>query len=356
MTDPTANYPAEFTQTQATADTGEETELRTGTFESAFAVNTSAHFTDIEVGERVDDFDLLTELGSGAFARVFLARQLSLQRLVAVKISENRGHEPQTLAQLDHDYIVRVFDQRILRDRDWRLLYMQYLPGGTVLDLGQAIYPGERPPPDSGQALLDAVDIALESRGETRPTESIIRAELATLSWPETVAWLGKRLAEALHYANSRGVLHRDIKPANILLASDGTPKLADFNISFARNVSGASPFEYFGGSLSYMSPEQLMACQPGHTTDMASLDTRSDMYSLAVVLFELLTGQKPFDDSAARAARANPGRSVGDVTALDMMLATRAQGISSVALRRATHELSYRAASSSAEGTDHRS
>jgi serine/threonine protein kinase len=331
MTDATANYPAEFTQAQASADTGEKTEVPTGTFESAFAVSPSAHFTQIEVGQRLDDFDLLIELGSGAFARVFLARQLSLQRLVAVKISANRGNEPQTLAQLDHDYIVRVFDQRILRDRDWRLLYMQYLPGGTLLDLVQAIHRAERPP-DSGQALLDAVDKALESRGEIRPTESITRTELATLSWPETVAWLGKRLAEALHYATSRGVLHRDIKLANVLLAPDCTPKLADFNISFARNVSGASPFDYFGGSLSYMSPEQLMACRPGHTQDAANLDTRSDIYSLAVVLWELLTGLKPFDDSAAQAARAESA-GLGDTTALELMLTTRAQGISSAAL-----------------------
>jgi eukaryotic-like serine/threonine-protein kinase len=333
MTDSTANYPAEFTQTQPGAETGESTGGRTETFGSAHAViSPSADLTQIEVGQRLDDFDLLIELGSGAFARVFLARQLSLQRLVAVKISANLGHEPQTLAQLDHDHIVRVFDQRILRDRDWRLLYMQYLPGGTLLDLGRVIYAGEQPP-DSGQALLDAVDTALESRGESRPTESITRAELATLSWPETVAWLGKRLAEALHYANSRGVLHRDIKLANVLLAPDGTPKLADFNVSFSRNVSGASPFEYFGGSLTYMSPEQLMACQPGHTSEAADLDTRSDIYSLAVVLWELLTGVKPFDDSAARAARADSTAFVGDTTALELMLTTRAEGVSPAAL-----------------------
>ena len=333
MTDPTANYPAELTQTQAAADTADETDISTGTLESAFALaSPSSRLTQIEVGQRLDDFDLLVELGSGVFARVFLARQRSMQRLVAVKISANRGNEPQTLAQLDHDYIVRVFDQRILRDREWRLLYMQYLPGGTLLNLLQAIRRAGRPP-DSGQALLDAVDNALESRGEIRPTESSTRTELATLSWPETVAWLGKRLAEALHYANSRGVLHRDIKPANVLLAPDCTPKLADFNISFARNVSGASPFAYFGGSLSYMSPEQLMACRPGHTQDAANLDTRSDIYSLAVVLWELLTGLKPFDDSAAQAARARSGGSVGDTTALELMLTTRAQGISSAAL-----------------------
>jgi eukaryotic-like serine/threonine-protein kinase len=333
MTDPTANYPAELTQTQAAADTTDEIENATGIPESAFAITSpSARFSQIEVGQRLDDFDLLVELGSGVFARVFLARQRSLQRLVAVKVSANHGNEPQTLAQLDHDYIVRVFDQRILRDQELRLLYMQYLPGGTLLNLVQAIRRAGRPP-DSGQALLDAIDNVLESRGEMRPTESSTRTELASFSWPETVAWLGKRLAEALHYATSRGVLHRDIKLANVLLAPDGTPKLADFNVSFARNVAGASPFAYFGGSLSYMSPEQLMACRPGHTQDAANLDTRSDIYSLAVVLWELMTGLKPFDDSAAQAARADSAGSVGDTTALELMLTTRAQGISSAAL-----------------------
>lgn len=331
MTDSTAHRRAEFARTQVSPDTADETRNGTGTLDSTLDMP-SAEIALIEVGQRLDDFDLLVELGSGAFARVFLARQRSMQRLVAVKISANRGEEAQTLAQLDNDYIVRVFDQRILRDRDWRLLYMQYVPGGTLLDLGRLIYAGDRTP-ESGQALLDAVDLALESRGESRPTESITRAELATLSWPETVAWLGKRLAEALHYANSRGVLHRDIKPANVLLAPDGTPKLADFNISFARNLTGASPFTYFGGSLSYMSPEQLMASRPGHVQDAADLDTRSDIYSLAVVLWELLTGMKPFDDSAAKAARADSAGLVGDTTALDLMLTTRAEGIPSAAL-----------------------
>ncbi|ORB61470.1 serine/threonine-protein kinase [Mycolicibacterium tusciae] len=332
MTDPSARRQAEFAPTQVSADTVDQTRSGTRTLGSSFDLSGPSQIARIEVGQRLDDFDLLVELGSGAFARVFLARQRSMQRLVAVKISANRGEEGQTLAQLDHDYIVRVFDQRILRDRDWRLLYMQYVPGGTLLDLGRLIFGDERRP-ESGQALLDAVDVALESRGESRPTESTGRAELATLSWPETVAWLGKRLAEALHYANSRGVLHRDIKPANVLLAPDGTPKLADFNISFARNLSGASPFTYFGGSLSYMSPEQLMATRPGHVHDAANLDTRSDIYSLAVMLWELLTGMKPFDDSAAQAARAASAELVGDTTALDLMLSTRAGGITSEAL-----------------------
>ncbi|TQM33009.1 serine/threonine-protein kinase [Nocardia bhagyanarayanae] len=272
---------------------------------------------DVDVGQRIDDFDLMTSLGRGAFARVFLARQRSMQRLVALKISHDKGAEPQTLAQLDHEYIVRVFDQRVLPSRHLRLLYMQYVPGGTlfsVLERVRATPHDER----SGALLLEVIDAVLAGKGEITPVESSVRAELATLSWPETIAWLGRRLAEALDYAGRRGVLHRDIKPANVLLTAEGIPKLADFNISFSGNVSGASPVAYFGGSLAYMSPEQLAAVHPDKPTTAADLDTRSDLYSLAVVLWELLTGRKPFHDDAVTG---------GDRTTLDGMLDRRRAG-----------------------------
>jgi len=286
-----------------------------------------------EIGQRVDDFDLLTGLGSGAFARVFLARQRTMQRLVAVKISADRGTEPQTLAQLDHDYIVRVFDQRLLADSDGesaagsrrlRLLYMQFLPGGTLLGVlrwVRATPPAQR----SGQLLLDAVDAAMEEKGEIRPADSSVRAELAGLSWPETVAWLGRRVAQALSYADAHGVLHRDVKPANVLLTSEAVPKLADFNISFSRTLADDSPVAYFGGSLSYMSPEQLEACHPGYDRTAGDLDTRADIYSLGVVLWELLTGTKPFDDPTA-------GEN-SDAAALSAMLARRRAGVDDMAL-----------------------
>ncbi|RDI66053.1 serine/threonine-protein kinase [Nocardia pseudobrasiliensis] len=315
------------------AATGEATRTTTGLSET---VDTDG-LDNIRVGQCIDDFDLLTGLGSGAFARVFLARQRALQRLVAVKISADRGTEPQTLAQLDHDYIVRVFDQRLLDDpildsgvdlgsRRLRLLYMQFLPGGTLLGVlrwVRATPAAQR----SGQLLLDAVDAAMEEKGEIRPTDSSVRAELATLSWPETVAWLGRRLAEALAYADSQGVLHRDVKPANVLLTAEGVPKLADFNISFSRNLEGTSPVAYFGGSLSYMSPEQLEACHPGYRRTPGDLDTRADIYSLGVVLWELLTGAKPFDDTTASEH--------GDVTTLKEMLAQRCAGVDPAALQR---------------------
>jgi serine/threonine protein kinase len=371
--------------TEASTWTGELTRT-TADLTAGIGTAGSGELDRIRIGQRVDDFDLLTELGSGAFARVFLARQRSLQRLVAVKISADRGTEPQMLAQLDHDYIVRVFDQRLLDEpgvgvldaasagssvvtpaaasgpvapavpdapsagssvvtraaagapttrpiapaasgaRRYRLLYMQFLPGGTLLGVlrwARATPPGQR----SGQLLLDAVDAAMEEKGEIRPTDSSVRAEIATLSWPETVAWLGRRLAEALAYADTQGVLHRDVKPANVLLTAEAVPKLADFNISFSRSLAGTSPVAYFGGSLSYMSPEQLEACHPGYDRAAADLDTRADIYSLGVVLWELLTGAKPFDDSTAGEH--------SDAATLAAMLKRRRAGIDPDALQQ---------------------
>lgn len=245
-------------------------------------------------GDQVDDFDLLTLLGEGAFAKVFLARQRSLQRLVALKVSAARGTEPQTLAQLDHPHIVRVYDQRTVPGGGMRLLYMPYVAGGTlqsVLEYVRGVSPEKR----SGRLLIEAIDRVLQRRGEEPPVESHVRARFAEFSWPQAVAWLGVRLADALHYAHRRGVLHRDIKPANVLLTADGAPRLADFNVGHCSKLDGVSPKAFFGGSLVYMSPEQLEAFNPAHEREAASLDGRSDMYSLGVTLWELLTAERPF-------------------------------------------------------------
>lgn len=250
----------------------------------------------VDAGEQFDDFDILTLLGKGAFASVYLARQRSMQRLVALKVSSDHGLEPQTLAQLDHNHIVRVFDQRVLSEKGVRLLYMQYVPGGTlqgVIEHVRNVPVSER----SGRTLLEAVDRALELRGEVVPEESSLRAKLAKLSWPETVCWMGARLARALDYADRRGVLHRDVKPANVLVTAEGSPKLVDFNVSCSSKLEGASPAAFFGGSLAYMSPEQLDACNPGHSRDPESLDGRSDLYGLGILLWEMLTGSRPFRD-----------------------------------------------------------
>jgi serine/threonine protein kinase len=247
------------------------------------------------VGDVVDDFDLKVMLGEGAFAKVFLAYQRSMQRLVALKISADRTSEPHTLAQLNHPNIVRVFDQRRLPEQNQRLLYMEFLAGGTLHDIlahAKSVPPEQR----TGKTMLAAIDKMLDRRG-TEPIGSAARRLLEHASWPQAVAWIGARLADALAAAHSRGVLHRDIKPANVLMGADASPRLADFNVGYWSKLDGANPQSFFGGSLIYMSPEKMEAYNPAHERSAADLDGRSDIYSLGVTLWELLTGERPFAD-----------------------------------------------------------
>jgi serine/threonine protein kinase len=284
----------------------------------------------IEINERIDDFDILAKLGKGAFATVFLARQRSMQRVVALKVSADRGIEAQTLAQLDHPHIVRVYDQRHVVDRGLRLLYMQYVPGGTlqaVVELVRQCPQGER----TGQLLLRAVDRALDDGGQSPPSDSMVRRRIGRASWGETVCWIGARLASALEYAHQHGVLHRDIKPANVLVAADGTPKLVDFNIACCSKIEGAGPAAYFGGSLAYMSPEQLEACNPAHERTPEEIDARSEVYSLGVLLWELVCGQRPFADEPVGG---------GWPQLLSSMVTRRRQGVSPQALAQLPTDL----------------
>ncbi len=249
---------------------------------------------DMEAGETIDDFLILSRLGKGSFASVYLSQQKSMQRRVALKVSAHKGQEAQTLAQLDHNNIVRVYDQRVLPHEHLCLLYMQYVPGGTLADVIERtrhIPLAER----TGSLLLRAVEDVLSERGENPTAGSYIHNELDAATWPMVVCHLGMQLAYALNYAEAHGVLHRDIKPANVLMSADGAPMLADFNISFSSQLDGATPAAYFGGSLAYMPPEQLEACNPAHTRTPEALDGRSDVYSLGVVLWELLFGRRPF-------------------------------------------------------------
>ena len=251
----------------------------------------------IAVGQTIDDFELKAELGKGAFASVYLARQISMgSRLVALKISADRGSEPQTLATLDHPNIVRVFDQRKLPQQKLLLCYMVYAPGGTLADVVRGVR--ETPAQSrAGGLVTAAVNAAMQRAGQLPPEDSPWRRRMAQAPWPETVCRIGTQLAQALDHAHKVGILHRDVKPANVLLSSDGSPKLADFNISFNSQIEGATPAAYFGGSLAYMSPEQLEACNPDHDRGPEDLDGRADLFSLAVLLWELLHGERPFAD-----------------------------------------------------------
>ncbi len=250
--------------------------------------------THLQPGDAISDFQLLAKLGEGAFAAVFLAQQQSMQRQVAVKVSSDHGREPQTLAKLDHPHIVRVYDQRTDEEQGLRVLYMQYLPAGTLQEILRRIA-GLSRESWNGTAFLEAVDHILAEKGLEPPEDSRQREQLQDRAWWEVVCVIGAQLADALHYAHEMEVLHRDIKPANVLFSEAATPKLADFNVSSCSKVTGATPSAYFGGSLGYMSPEQLEACNPCEERSPDDLDGRSDIFSLAIVLWEMLTGHRPF-------------------------------------------------------------
>jgi serine/threonine protein kinase len=239
-------------------------------------------------GQRVDDFELVRLLGSGSFARVFLARQVSLGRQVALKVSVNRGNEARTLAILEHDHIVRVFSEVVDAQHDLRLLCMQYVPGTTLerVITTLARQPDPRP---SGKAVLAVIDAQASDPAPLDLAALRDRQLLGELDAVETACWLGARLAEALAHAHGQGVLHRDVKPANILLNRYGRPLLVDFNVATTRREAAGQPL---GGTLAYMSPEHLDAFA-GHVP-ADEVGPRGDVYSLGVVLYELLAGRLP--------------------------------------------------------------
>jgi serine/threonine protein kinase len=253
-----------------------------------------AHPSRLRVGEQIGDFEIVRLLGQGSFAQVFLARQISLGRLVALKATVHHGTEARALAHLEHDHIVRIFAESVDAERGLRLLCMQYVPGPTLQQVMRRLI---RQAADSwsGRAFLDTIDAECADSAIFDPAAARDRELLGSYDFVECVCWVGSRLAEALAHAHRQGILHRDIKPANILLTPYGRPLLADFNLATAPEpVRGQAP-ESFGGTLPYMAPEHLEALDSAHRVgSLGHVDERSDIYSLGVVLCQLVTGRLP--------------------------------------------------------------
>jgi serine/threonine protein kinase len=243
------------------------------------------------VGQRLGDFELRGLLGKGRFGTVFLARQVSLDRLVALKVTPDCGAEARALANLEHVHIVRIFSQTVDATRHLWLLCMQYVPGTTLERVLRVL--NEQPPQKwSGLSLQAAIDRLSTAPVAWDPAGMRDREVLTGADYVEAVCWWGAGLAEALHHAHHQGVLHRDIKPANILVTPYGRLLLADFGL--ARNTRQDTA-ALFGGTLGYMAPEHLDAFDPAIRASWDKVDQRSDLYALGVVLFEMLTGHRPF-------------------------------------------------------------
>jgi serine/threonine-protein kinase len=209
------------------------------------------------VGRKLGKYTLESQLGEGGMAAVFRSHHPQFNRAVAIKIlpptiSQDpsfRGRferEGRTIASLNHPSIIRVYDI----DEADGLFYMvmDLLPGGTL--------------------------------------EARLREGGLDRKWSADVV---AKMADALDYAHARGVIHRDIKPSNILLDAEGQPVLADFGIARLVQSEGEPNLTSAGmvmGTPAYMAPEQLNGGQP---------DARSDIYSLGVVLYQLLAGRAPF-------------------------------------------------------------
>ena len=208
-------------------------------------------------GFKIDKYLLLDLLGRGGMGRVYLARDLRLNRLVALKIlSQERMNNPRAIArfqreakvgaQLQHENLVRVYDEGDAGGI--RFLVMEYIEGKNV---GQLI------------------------------------GELGSIPWP-TAARLARQVALGLDHARLKELIHRDVNPCNILVTQDGTAKLTDLGLAIDLNDQdnvtrdGATV-----GTFDYLSPEQARHSR--------SVDTRADIYSLGCSLYHMITGQVPF-------------------------------------------------------------
>jgi serine/threonine protein kinase/Flp pilus assembly protein TadD len=269
------------------------------------------------VNEIVFGFKLLQEIGKGTFARVFLAQQgILADREVVLKLSKAEGTEDQTLAQLQHTHVVPIYSVHQDTIMGIRAVCMPYF-GGRSLDKVQAKLWDGRGIPVSGGTFIEALDAvadpepkvrgahhvdqsphAAKSRQAIQQSTHTARNVLAGLTYVQAAAWIVGRLAEGLHHSHERNVIHRDIKPSNILISAEAQPLLLDFNVSQAIDCNKDDIT--LGGTIAYMSPEQLRAVIVRDTESLSRVTHQSDIYSLGLVLYEMLNCPRPYWETAA--------------------------------------------------------
>ena len=236
------------------------------------------------LGHTVGKYELLEQLGAGAMARVYLARDKFTEREVAVKIANPESgkndkrsriarklffNEAKAAGMLHHPNIVQIFDAGV--QQDLRYIVMEYVPGGLTLD--------DYTSRDSLLGIQRVIGIMLNC-------------------------------AIAFDYAHRKGVIHRDIKPKNILMGANSEIKIADFGVAMLTDMDmGETQVTGYVGSPLYMSPEQLRG---------EAITPQADLFALGVVMYELLTSRHPFAagsiDAIARQIGREPHRPLLEV------------------------------------------
>lgn len=247
-------------------------------------------------GAVIGDFQVQRVLGTGAFATVYLALQVSLNRFVALKVTGDLGHEGRRMARLEHPNVVQVYAEQILAAEKTRLLTMQYVPGTTLQEALSELTSPDSTPSWTGADLVEYLDRHTGAATELRPDDYAIRGRLEAMDHQQAVCFLMAEVASGLQFAHSHDVLHRDIKPANILLNAVGRPLLVDFNLAEeATDVPGDQGL--VGGTLAYMAPEHLKAFEYAKDA-VIPVGPGADVYSLTLVMVQMFTGRLPLPKS----------------------------------------------------------